>query len=733
MKKLIFSLCAVVMVVLSGCSKYDDGPLSDRVDNLEKRVTTLEELCKQMNTNISSLQTLVSALQQNDVITSIKPVNEGSDVIGYSISFTKSPAITIYHGKDGQDGSNGSDGKDGVNPVIGVKPDADGHYYWTLNGEWILGTDGSKIRANGTSGENGNDGQDGITPKFKIDEGNWYISNDNGLTWENLGRATGADGNSGDSMFSSIDTSKSDNVTFTLSNGTKFTLPRQAELTITFDETGLIAMKPNTTRTLEYTISGNTAGLHVEVLSSGNVRAKVSDNSSATGTLTVITGATVDEYDKVVLLASNGQVTIMSSISFEEQDCLRVTNGTTFNVSSAGGTIDINIETNTEYTLSIPDNAKSWISIVTSRAMRQETITLNVKANDGDARKSTLALVNKDGVSCVEISVSQKAPDGYIPSDMTIAFPDEEFRKYVLENFDTNKDGVISKDEALNVTDIRYPSATSLEGIQYFSELKYLYCNGLNTLNISGLSNLEELNAEAGEGYGHRLTALDLSGCISLKTLKVNGNLLKDLDISDCTNLEIIDSSYNLLNTIDLSNCKKLRQLFISSNYFTTLDLSNCHNLYSLYCYNNNITTLDLNDCYNLEDLRCFKNSLTTLNVNNNPKLHLLICSYNKLTSLNLDGCIELQDLQCDHNKLTTLDVSSCTKLNWLNCSSNLLSTLDVSMTDILQNRLTNVLNCSLMPTLETLYLKTGWSITGITNSRDVNCIPEQTKIIFVD
>lgn len=48
--------------------------------------------------------------------------------IGYTITFSKSNPITIYHGKDGQDG------EDGTTPTIGVKQDADGVYYWTLNG-----------------------------------------------------------------------------------------------------------------------------------------------------------------------------------------------------------------------------------------------------------------------------------------------------------------------------------------------------------------------------------------------------------------------------------------------------------------------------------------------------------------------------------------------------------------------------------------------------------------------
>lgn len=73
----------------------------------------LKTLCNQMNTNISSLQTIVTALQNNDYITEITPVMQDGIEIGYTIRFNKSNPITIYHGKDGQNGTDGSDGKPG--------------------------------------------------------------------------------------------------------------------------------------------------------------------------------------------------------------------------------------------------------------------------------------------------------------------------------------------------------------------------------------------------------------------------------------------------------------------------------------------------------------------------------------------------------------------------------------------------------------------------------------------
>ncbi len=48
-------------IFLSSC-KYDDSNLWSSVQGLEERIARLEELCKQMNTNITSLQTLVEAL-----------------------------------------------------------------------------------------------------------------------------------------------------------------------------------------------------------------------------------------------------------------------------------------------------------------------------------------------------------------------------------------------------------------------------------------------------------------------------------------------------------------------------------------------------------------------------------------------------------------------------------------------------------------------------------------------
>lgn len=227
MKRLYPIVLAGLMLMLAGCHK----DLWNSINDLQSRVEKLEVLCAQMNTNIDALQTIINAIQTNDMITNVAEVKEGNIVIGYSITFLSGKTITIHNGKDGVDGQDGQDGKDGTNgsdgytPLIGVDQDSDGTYYWTLDGDWLLDADGNKLPVTGAQGEKGEkgdqgeqgekgdpgtdgedgekgdtgaNGNDGITPQLKIDSDYWYISYDNGVSWTQLGKATGEKGDKGD-------------------------------------------------------------------------------------------------------------------------------------------------------------------------------------------------------------------------------------------------------------------------------------------------------------------------------------------------------------------------------------------------------------------------------------------------------------------------------------------------------------------------------------------------------
>ena len=158
----------------------------------EERIAKLEIFCNQLNTNINSLKDIVNVLNTKDYVEDVDPVMENGKLVGYRISFSKHNPITIYNGKDGKDGA------DGHTPVIGIRQDTDGFWYWTLDGDWLLDADDHKVRADGGTGT------DGITPRLKIDQDYWWISYDNGASWSKMGKAVGENGKDGDSMFREV-------------------------------------------------------------------------------------------------------------------------------------------------------------------------------------------------------------------------------------------------------------------------------------------------------------------------------------------------------------------------------------------------------------------------------------------------------------------------------------------------------------------------------------------------
>ena len=309
MKRLSTLFAAITLLLASGCSKYDDSSLWNSVTSLEERVYQLEQLCNQMNTNISSLQTIVTALQTNDCITGITPVTEKGKEIGYTITFTQSSPITIYHGKEGEKGETGATGQNGHTPVIGAKQDTDGFYYWTLDGEWL--TDGdNKIKAQGDAGP---EGEPGITPQLKIENNYWEVSYDNGRSWTQLGKATGE---SSDSIFKHIDyTTSSDYVVFELFDGTTLQLPKISELTIDLGVNSL-AFQIDETQTVSYLIKGGSADnvvIKAELLNDdGGYTLHTVPESATYGKIEI--SAKIPTVNRVIISVSDGSHTIMTAI-----------------------------------------------------------------------------------------------------------------------------------------------------------------------------------------------------------------------------------------------------------------------------------------------------------------------------------------------------------------------------------------------------------------------------------
>lgn len=208
--KRIFTLIAFVVAVLVSSCAYDDTSIWSAITDLQNRMKAVEELCKQTNTNLGALQKLVDALSENEQIKSIAPIEKDGNIIGYTLTFTDGESVTLYNKNNEENVA--------VVPQIGVSQDSDGIYYWTLDGEWLLDANGNKIKAQG---------EDALTPKFKIEDEYWYVSYDNGVTWNNVGKVV--PGGSVDCDCQSIITDveyDDEYVYITLADGNVLVLPR---------------------------------------------------------------------------------------------------------------------------------------------------------------------------------------------------------------------------------------------------------------------------------------------------------------------------------------------------------------------------------------------------------------------------------------------------------------------------------------------------------------------------
>lgn len=413
MKRILTLLTLVI--IGAGCSEYDDTALWNSIGRLDERVRNLEEICDRLNTNISSLQSIVQALESHDYITDVTslPNNEG-----YTISFASGKNITIYHGKDGEDG------KDGETPIIGVKQDTDGIYYWTINGEWLI-VDGNKVKAEGTdgkdgedgkdgvNGEDGKDGKDGITPQFKIEDDYWYISFDNGQSWEQLGKATGEDGKDGDSIFKEV-RQDNDNVYFILSDDTVITIPKyqESKFAIVFETTDVAIMNDGETKSIYYTIQNANTNTIVKAISSNGWKAVVKPETNSSGSIVVTAPSPIVESE-ILIFTSNGTNTLMSVINCM-QGVINVAEDM-YLFSKDGETIDVEVSTNLSYEVHIPESAQSWLSYseIQTKAIRNETIAFTAAPNSGSTRYAAVELTD-DGNVVKTIIMKQSGAAGNI-------------------------------------------------------------------------------------------------------------------------------------------------------------------------------------------------------------------------------------------------------------------------------------------------------------------------------
>lgn len=317
----------------------------------------------------------------------------------------------------------------------------------------------------------------------------------------------------------------------------------------------------------------------------------------------------------------------------------------------------------------IPEDA-DWITLDETKAMEEMTFNFIVTENDGDENREVILVFSNPDVS-EQVKIIQEPS---YPSDVLSAVEDERFRAYLAENFDTNGDGAIDKDEAYAVLNINFdgssydPPVSSLAGVEYFDKLE--------SLTLTGHAGVTELNL----GEKLNLKTLNLSSCSSLVGVNVVAPALESINIGLCSQLGSFDFAdmpgltsiiaYSSgLAAIDVTANTKLNVLSIGGTDVTSIDLSNNTELVDLTLPG--VTSLDISACTKLQELSVSSAALNSLDLSNNTELISINVDGCGFTSLDHSMCSDVESIVYNNcANLTTIDVSKNRRLTYLSALS---------------------------------------------------------------
>lgn len=185
-KSILFGL------LMCGFTACDTTDLERDINSLKDRVEDYEAQVQKLNDDMNIIRVL---LDGNKTITSYS-----FDGTNYTLTLSNGETLTLTQGIVGAN-----------YPSITIDEES---------GNWIIAGVDSGKKAEAKDGEDAP-----YTPQFKIENENWWVSYDGGVTWTDLGvKATGTA--SGTSPISSVTPATDGNsITITLSGGTPYTIP----------------------------------------------------------------------------------------------------------------------------------------------------------------------------------------------------------------------------------------------------------------------------------------------------------------------------------------------------------------------------------------------------------------------------------------------------------------------------------------------------------------------------
>ena len=358
----------------------------------------------------------------------------------------------------------------------------------------------------------------------------------------------------------------------------------------------------------------------------------------------------------------------------------------TLSVSNTEQNVTVKLQTNIEPVTATIEEGVDWIEAVDTRAMIDKEFSFKVLANTKGPREATITFKNADASE--QIVIKQAGKELTYPA----VIADKFLKTYIMTNFDKNKDGEISKEEAEAVTaiEMRDTEIASIDGLEYFP------------------------NLESVDFAKHRLMNVDFSQCPSLKKLNVSQGAGLSSLVLPATLEELSIMQCPILKKINFSVAPNLKNLYASSTGFAVApDLSKNTKLETVGFSRAEFTTIDVSKNTELKSLSVGSDMFNSLDVTNNTKLTDLSVT-GKITTLDLTKNTQLESLSIKNTKIAEIDVTNCPYLRSINFNSTPIEVIDLS-----RNLLLTSASAYMASSLKTVWLSKGQTIESTSNIND--------------
>lgn len=317
--------------------------------------------------------------------------------------------------------------------------------------------------------------------------------------------------------------------------------------------------------------------------------------------------------------------------------------GQSYFIGASGGCIDIPVETNIRYVVSIPSESRDWIS-TTSTSMSDGMLQLFIGENpDTESRSSVIKLTDKPGNTYAEVTISQK---GYIPANQ-IFYTSTDGGKVVpasaqnqfgpgftiTSNTYLNGEGVITFDgDITRVGNSSFYNCRNLKTI--------ILPDGITSVGISAFSGctaLEEISLPS------NLQTIDRSAfqqCSSLTGILLPGSITEigSSAFSSCVGLTemTLPAGIAWIESSLFNGCTALRNVFLPDGITT---IGN-----SAFCGCTMLTEISLPDALSEIGDKAFYECTALTELTLPAQLSSIgesaFCNCTSLTGISIPGCV---------------------------------------------------------------------------------------------